>query len=260
MPITECFDDIGFACAENERVRNEINQYLDLGDRTKLTKEEIDYLLKEKIDYRNEMISSYKKIVVKEYDFINDPAGEIIWYRISKNKVNDYPLELIQPTNMEEMETVVGKICQQFKKLIEENGLWRLLYDDDRPKHESAAQLLFYGIADAYCLANNIDLSREVHNGHGPVDFKLSKGAMQKILVEIKLTSNPQLMHGFKKQLPLYMKQENTESAIYLVIDNGHRRRLDTFQDYYNSLKTKDRKKVKYIRIDGNKQESASKA
>lgn len=260
LPITECFDDIGFACAENERVRNEINQYLDLGDRTKLTKEEIDYLLKEKIDYRNEMISSYKKIVVKEYDFINDPAGEIIWYRISKNKVNDYPLELIQPTNMEEMETVVGKICQQFKKLIEENGLWRLLYDDDKPKHESAAQLLFYGIADAYCLANNVDLSREVHNGHGPVDFKLSKGATQKILVEIKLTSNSQLMHGFKKQLPLYMKQENTESAIYLVIDNGHRRRLDTFQDYYNSLKTKDRKKVKYILIDGNKQESASKA
>lgn len=260
LPITECFDDIGFACAENERVRNEINQYLDLGDRTKLTKEEIDYLLKEKIDYRNEMISSYKKIVVKEYDFINDPAGEIIWYRISKNKVNDYPLELIQPTNMEEMETVVGKICQQFKKLIEENGLWRLLYDDDKPKHESAAQLLFYGIADAYCLANNVDLSREVHNGHGPVDFKLSKGATQKILVEIKLTSNSQLIHGFKKQLPLYMKQENTESAIYLVIDNGHRRRLDTFQDYYNSLKTKDRKKVKYILIDGNKQESASKA
>ncbi len=63
------------------------------------------------------------------------------------------------------------------------------------------------------------------------IDFKLSIGAAQKILVEIKLTSNPQLMHGFKKQLPLYMAQENTEKAIYLVIDNGHRERLDSFQD-----------------------------
>ncbi len=67
-------------------------------------------------------------------------------------------------------------------------------------------------------------------------------------------------MHGFKKQLPLYMAQENTEKAIYLVIDNGHRERLDSFQDYYNTLKTEDRKKVKYILIDGNIQESASRA
>ena len=67
-------------------------------------------------------------------------------------------------------------------------------------------------------------------------------------------------MHGFKKQLPLYMAQENTEKAIYLVIDNGHRKRLDTFQDYYNALNIEDRKKVKYVLIDGNIQESASKA
>ncbi len=92
------------------------------------------------------------------------------------------------------------------------------------------------------------------------LDFKLSKGAKQKILIEIKLTSNPQLMHGFKKQLPLYMAQENTEKAIYLVIDNGHRKRLDSFQDYYNTLTVEDRKKVKYILIDGNIQESASRA
>ena len=260
LPITECFDDIDFACSENERVRNEINQYFDLGERKKLTKEEIDHLLKVRIDYRNELISTYKKIVVTEYDFDNDPAGEIIWYQISKDKVNDYPLKLTQPHNIKEMEIVVEKICQKFKKLIEDNGLWRLLYDDNKPKHEIASQLLFYGIADAYCSANNIDLSREVHNGHGPVDFKLSIGAAQKILVEIKLTSNTQLMHGLKKQLPLYMVQENTERAIYLVIDNGHRKRLDSFQDYYNSLKAENRKKVKYILIDGNIQESASRA
>lgn len=260
LPITECFDDIDFACSENERVRNEINQYFDLGERKKLTKEEIDHLLKVRIDYRNELISTYKKIVVTEYDFDNDPAGEIIWYQISKDKVNDYPLKLTQPHSIEEMGIVVEKICQKFKKLIEDNGLWRLLYDDNKPKHETASQLLFYGIADAYCSANNIDLSREVHNGHGPVDFKLSIGAAQKILVEIKLTSNPQLMHGLKKQLPLYMVQENTERAIYLVIDNGHRKRLDSFQDYYNSLKAENRKKVKYILIDGKIQESASRA
>lgn len=260
LPITECFDDIDFACSENERVRKEINQYFDLGERKKLTKEEIDQLLKIKIDYRKEIISNYKKIVATEYDFDNDPVGGIIWYQISKEKVKDYPLELDQPHSVEEMETVVEKICQKYKKLIEDNGLWRLLYDKNGPKHEAAAQLLFYGIADSYCSASDIDLSREVHNGHGPVDFKLSKGAAQKILVEIKLTSNPQLVHGLQKQLTLYMAQENTDKAIYLVIDNGHRKRLDFFQDYYNSLIAEQKKKIKYILIDGNIQESASKA
>lgn len=204
LPITECFDDIDFACSENERIRNEINQYFDLGERKKLSKEEIDHLLKVKIDYRDEMIATYKKIVAKEYDFDNDPAGEIIWYQISKDRVSAYPLELTQPYSIVEMESVVERICHKFKKLIEDNGLWRLLYDKNKPKHETAAQLLFYGIADAYCSANSIDLSREVHN--------------------------------------------------------GHRERLDSFQDYYNTLKTEDRKKVKYILIDGNIQKSASKA
>ena len=76
LPITECFDDINFACSENERVRKEIHQYLNLGERTKLTKEEIDYLLKTKISYWNEMISNYKKIIATEYDFDHDPVGE----------------------------------------------------------------------------------------------------------------------------------------------------------------------------------------
>lgn len=56
------------------------------------------------------------------------------------------------------------------------------------------------------------------------------------------------------------MKQEDVKYTIYLVIDNGHRGRLDHFQDYYNSLKIGDRDKMKCILIDGNIQQSASKA
>lgn len=106
---------------------------------------------------------------------------------------------------------------------------------------------MFFGIADAYCIVKDIDLSREVHNGHGPVDFKLSDGANKKVVVEVKLTLNAQLMYGVMIQLPLYMKQENTEKAIYLVIDNGHRKRLDKFRDYYNSLKVQQKQRIRYF-------------
>ena len=77
-------------------------------------------------------------------------------------------------------------------------------------------------------------MSREINNGRGFVDFKLSRGANEKVLVEIKLTSNDQLQHGFTTQVPIYMKQEKTQKAIYLIIDNGHRVALESFVEMYN--------------------------
>lgn len=105
--------------------------------------------------------------------------------------------------------------------MIEDNQLCKLLYDKNgKRKHESAAQLLFFGIADAYCSANNLDISPESDAGRGPVDFKVSKGANIKVLVEVKLTSNSKLEKGFTSQLPIYQKSEKSHKGIYLVIHN----------------------------------------
>ena len=261
LPIADSYDDIDFSCAENERVRNDINQYFDLGARKKLRKEEINSLMVSNLQFREQIIEAYKKMVPDDYDFSIDRAGQIIWYEKSRQAATEYPLKLSAPQNEEELISLVFTICNQFKKLIEDNGLWRLLYDDKgQAKHESASQLLFYGIADAYCGANNVDISREVNNGQGPVDFKFSGGYEEKVLVEIKLTSNPQLLHGIDKQLPIYMRQENTKKAIYLIIENGHQKRLEAFQDYYNKLDGKTKEKIPYILIDGNIQASASRA
>ena len=261
LPIADSYDDIDFSCAENERVRNDINQYFDLGSRKKLNKEEINSLLMNNVDFREQIVEAYKSRVPDEYDFEIDSAGQIIWYEKSRQAVAQYPLCLKNPQTEEELFSVIVAICEQFKCLIENNGWWRLLYDDkDSPKHESAAQLLFFGIADAYCGANDISISREVNNGHGPVDFKFSVGYQKRILVEIKLTSNNQLIHGMEKQLPTYMKQENTKKAIYLIIENGHHKRLERFQDFYNKLDGSIKEKIPYILIDGNIQASASRA
>lgn len=190
-----------------------------------------------------------------------DSAGQIIWYGVARQAVRDYPLELKVPQNELELEQLVVHICLHFKKLVETNGLWKLLYDENhKAKHENAAQLLLFGIADAYCTANGIDISREVNNGQGPVDFKFSKGSQDKVLVEVKLTSNSQLIHGIDKQLPIYMNQENTRKAIYLIIENGHFKRYELFQNYYNKLDATTKGKIPYIYIDGTMRMSASKA
>lgn len=68
------------------------------------------------------------------------------------------------------------------------------------------------------CRANMLYLSREPNAGSGPVDFKLSKGYNAKVNLEVKLSTNSGLIHGFEKQLPIYDKAEQSHYSIFLVI------------------------------------------
>ena len=262
LPIADSFDDIDWICCENQRVRDSINAYFDLGGRKKLSKKEILSLMQYSSDFRQSLLSSYKSLPKSAYDFSIDDAGEYVWYPVSKKFVEKHPLKIddVSLETFDDVQTIVLRICEQFKLLVEDNGLSALLYDSNRkPKHESAAQLLFFGISDSYCNANNVDLTRESNAGRGPVDFKLSRG-LEKFIVEVKLTSNKQLRHGIETQVPIYMKQEKTKKALYLIIDNGNSKALENFMQFYNELDAKIKNKISYIVIDGTKKESASKA
>lgn len=263
LPIAESFDDIDFICGENQRVRDEINAYFDLGRRRRLNKSEIFSCMRHSEAFRHAIISSYKAFPAQPYDFNTDSSGEYIWLQAAKEYTEKFPLEFSeQPVkDISDVLTITRIICQKFKTLIEDNGLHDLLYDSNKkPKHERAAQLLFFGIADSYCTANNIDLSREINGGRGPVDFKLSKGAKDKVVVEIKLASNGQLKHGIETQLPIYMKQEKAYHAIYLVVDNGHSEALKKLFTFYNGLPVDHKSKIEIIAIDGTYKPSASTA
>ena len=83
---------------------------------------------------------------------------------------------------------------------------------------------------------------------------------MDKVVVETKLTSNPQLRHGIEIQLPIYMKQEKTKQAIYLIIDNGHPKALENFIAFYNKLGKEVKSKISYLIIYAAPKSSASKA
>lgn len=66
-----------------------------------------------------------------------------------------------------------------------------------------------------YCRDNNIDMSFEANEGPGPVDLKLSRGN-DKTVIEIKLSSNAQYLHGFEVQIEEYARAENTNNKIYV--------------------------------------------
>ena len=207
-----------------------------------------------------DLLEAYSKAKPEPYNFEEDRTGEVIWYRTAQNLLADSPLELKLNKNptLDDVYLVVKQICIHFKELIENNGLSKLLYDDkDKRKHESASQLLFFGIACAYCYANNLDISPEADAGRGPVDFKISLGASAKVVVEIKLTSNNQLTHGYEKQLPIYQQAEKTTKGIYLVLYNDGITK-SRWEKFNNLVKSTQLKNIEVIVVNAIPKASAS--
>lgn len=265
LPVAETYADIFWITNHNEEIRKKINSLI-VGSLKSLTtterKQHIKQTFTENPDILQEVIRAYRKAEPKFYDFTNDPTGEVIWYRESQRLPSKSELKLSLPEkpSVDDVYQVVEKICLHFKSLLEDNQLCKLLFNKDKSrKHESAAQLLFYGIASAYCKANDLDLSPESDCGRGPVDFKVSSGFHGKVLVEIKLTSNPQLTHGFEKQLPIYQRAENATKGIYFVIINDNISE-DRFNKFDNIVRAAGTKAPKVIIADGIPRPSASKA
>ncbi|MEZ4114564.1 MAG: hypothetical protein R3B65_04030 [Candidatus Paceibacterota bacterium] len=73
-------------------------------------------------------------------------------------------------------------------------------------------------IADLYCQQSNILLSGESDAGRGPVDFSLGIGYNEKVLVEIKKSTNKSLESGYKDQIEAYQKSEKAIQSFYVVI------------------------------------------
>lgn len=226
LPVAESFADIFWITQHNEAVRQELNKII-VGSLRSLTpaerKDRVKRSFIEHPDSLEQVLKAYENEEANFYDFADDRAGETIWYRASKQlpKQSELKLKLSKKPTIDEVYTIAKQICLHYKKLLEDNQLCKLLYDKNgQRKHESAAQLLFFGVASAYCEANDLDLSPESDGGRGPVDFKVSSGFKGKVLVEIKLTSNLQLAHGFEKQLPIYQQAECAEKGIYMVVYN----------------------------------------
>ncbi|CAG9164197.1 hypothetical protein [Cupriavidus pampae] len=265
LPEAEEYGDIYWIAQQNDEVRDEMNRIV--GDSwSKASTTDLKHALRRTLIQHPEGLRDVLKAYMEghrdPYDFLEDRSGEVAWYRASRELVSKEPLPLklaAKPT-LDEVESVVLAICRHFKKLLEDNQLCKLLYDKGgRRKHESAAQLLFFGVASAYCRANDLALSPESDGGRGPVDFKVSSGFQGQVLVEIKLTSNPQLVHGFEKQLPIYKDAESAQRGIYLVIDNGGASdaRLDNFKQKVIAAEAEG---LRVIYVDGNPRPSASKA
>jgi hypothetical protein len=98
---------------------------------------------------------------------------------------------------------------------IENKGCHRIFYLDGEPvgREEDVHvlfRLIWYGTPS--------DVSREVNDGRGPVDFKISRGAADKTLVEFKLAGNSQLKRNLERQVETYQKASDARTSIKVIV------------------------------------------
>ena len=101
-----------------------------------------------------------------------------------------------------------------FKDVIEHKGGHKIFYNKGVPVQREQDVHILYRMT---WFATESDVSREVNDGRGPVDFKSSRG-LDKTLVEFKLASNPQLKKNLQKQAEIYAKSSDATGAIKVVL------------------------------------------
>lgn len=101
------------------------------------------------------------------------------------------------------------------KSVIEDQDGYRYFYHDKKPVHREEDLQLMYRLT--WC-ASTYDVNREVNNGRGPVDFKVSKGSRDKTLIEFKLASNSKLKQNLKHQVGVYEAANNTAKSIKAIL------------------------------------------
>lgn len=138
------------------------------------------------------------------------------------------------------------------KKVIEDNDGYRIFYVKGEPiQREADLQLLFR----LTWYASDFDVNAEVNNGRGPVDYKISRGAGDKTLVEFKLAKNSKLKQNLAKQVEIYEKANDTKLSYKVILYFSHDEYVRV-EKVIDELKLKNRDHI--ILIDARKDNKPS--
>ncbi len=107
------------------------------------------------------------------------------------------------------------KRVEFLKDVIENKGGHRVFYLRGKPLERETDLHILYRLT---WFASLSDVGREVNDGRGPVDFKVSRGSKDKTLVEFKLASNTQLKRNLSNQVEIYKKASDANRAIKVIV------------------------------------------
>jgi hypothetical protein len=236
---------------ENEILRNDFS----FDTTSNVDKKTIVDLARKHPELRKKYLKNVESTEPDPYNFEEDKRGVVNWYNESSKYCEEYPLRIVFQ-NKEEFISSINLILEEFKNYIRNNGGWSLLWNDDgKPKSEEACQFLLQGIVTHRCRACNIDISREVNIGRGPVDFKVSQGYDYRALLELKLAKNSKFWNGLTKQLPKYQEAEGVNIGYFIVVlqTENDLKRLTNIRKYIDEVNQSTGYQIKHVVIDARK-------
>jgi hypothetical protein len=216
-------------------------------------------------DSVDEFVGQRERRRASPYDLPQDRDAVWQWEPITFSYTEGHPLDLRGFARARRFDDVIETVVAQYRQFIENEAGWEHLWNDDgTEKHERAAQNLFRGIAKHYCNANDIAIDREVDLGRGPVDFKFSRGAALKALLEVKKLHNGSFWHGLDTQLPIYASSDESGDgwllAVQLRTGGVSRSRAVILPRRVAEVAQDTGLNLRYALVDGRRQLPASKA
>lgn len=252
--------DMVLEATENHQLRADVNHYL--GQR--LTSKSS---AKEQREARALALRSFPELVDCYIKAKEDTGDQAI--AESRQKVDDTQAlrdqvqraahDIAQKTPLYEKlwtsQQEARRAVEIFKKYVENQDGWRNINKGNGKglSNEQDVQI-FFGLL---LQASRFDINREVNNGRGPVDFKISMG-LDKTLIEFKLAKSSSLKRNMENQVEVYKKANGTDSALFVVIAYSQRE-LDKTEKAVQSLSLNKPDTMEVIVIDASPKESASK-
>ncbi len=148
------------------------------------------------------------------------------------------------------------KRAKWFKGYIENQDGYKLVNRAGGPFSREDEVQLFFGLI---WYGTEFDVNREVNNGRGPVDFKVSAGRIDKSLIEFKLGSNTGLKRNLEKQVAIYEAANRTHSSVKVVVYYTERDE-NRVRDVLKALRLEGEESIVLVDARADNKPSASKA
>ena len=215
------FDEIPNAI-DNDQLRAQLNNYFYsvLSQYPNLTKDDYHRVVSETVSKFPAILDYY--IRIKEDTGDQAVANSAI--RVSEShqlyvrQFGDLASLLHQYTKFYAVPETTREETRQkiefFKDVIEHKGGHHIFYINGEPiRKETDVDILFRLV----WFGTPSDVSREVDDGRGPADFKISRGSADKTIVEFKLATNPQLKRNLQNQVQIYKKASDAKTGFKVI-------------------------------------------
>ena len=261
IPIAESWNDIDRVIHENQSIRDEVNEAIGKEWRKMCAADKKDYL-KEHIFKDSErcgrMIGNYRMQTIEPFQV--DSNVEYLVSSTFKQIKREGIFNVLAHSETRELSSWEATIemLSLFRDWVENNKGWDEILSASTTRREKSLQRLLHLSGKHFCTQNNIDMTFEANEGPGPVDLKMSRGN-DKTVVEIKLSSNADYLHGYEEQIEEYAKAEGTSQRVFVYVKVGNPGRDKKITELHALRLANGDNPPELFIIDSQKQTSASK-